>query len=61
MASGEQGGAGNTRAALQSSAALPAFNAKNALLTVGSASLLGMVHFYRSKHTRGFKACWALM
>jgi hypothetical protein len=34
---------------------------KNCLLGVGAACLLGMVHFYRRKHTVGFKACWAVM
>lgn len=39
----------------------PLLSTQNALLAVGTACLAGMVHFYKRKHTAGFKACWALM
>ena len=63
MAAGPQArGAG---AALPATSAPPAppeaLSAKNVLLAVGTASLAGMVAFYRRKHTAGFKACWAVM
>ena len=40
---------------------LPELNAKNALLGVGTACVVGLVHFWRRKQTVPFKACWALM
>ncbi|GBG00010.1 hypothetical protein Rsub_12788 [Raphidocelis subcapitata] len=44
------------------SSRLPGFvSTQNVLLGIGTASLLGMFHFYKRKQTVPFKACWALM
>lgn len=58
--SADSGGAAAPAAPAAAAASSP-LSLPNALLAVGVGCVLGMRHFWRQKHTAGFKTCWALM